>query len=112
MAAAVEALSATFAEDRREFSARLQTLIAAQGELRERSASKHLGLVAATGAALEKRGVPELTAGLAAELGLRAFDRGFAQWADPANHQPLTELTGQALRELQAATTALLPPRG
>src|ERR1700760_1107128 len=107
VAAAIEALSATFSDDRREFSARLQTLIAAQDDLRERSASKHLGLVAATGAALEKRGVPELAAGLAAELGLRAFDRGFAQWADPANHQPLAELTGRALDEIRAATATL-----
>jgi len=107
VAAAVGALSATFTEDRREFSARLRPVIDASSELRERSASKHLGLVAATSAALEKRGVPELTAGLAAELGLRAFDRGFAQWADPANHQPLTELTRQSLDEIRAATASL-----
>jgi AcrR family transcriptional regulator len=107
VAAAVEALSATFTEDRREFSARLRPVIDASSELRERSASKHLGLVAATSEALEKRGVPELTAGLAAELGLRAFDRGFAQWADPANHQPLTELTRQSLDEIRAATATL-----
>jgi AcrR family transcriptional regulator len=107
VAAAIGALSATFTEDRREFSARLRPVIDASSELRERSASKHLGLVAATSAALEKRGVPELTAGLAAELGLRAFDRGFAQWADPANHQPLTELTRQSLDEIRAATASL-----
>src|ERR1700761_4565400 len=97
VAAALDALSATFREDRREFSARLLAVIAASSELRERAASKHLGLVAATSAALEKRGVPELTAGLAAELGLRAFDRGFAQWADPAGRQPLPPLPRQAL---------------
>jgi AcrR family transcriptional regulator len=107
VAAAIGALSATFTEDRREFSARLRPVIDASSELRERSASKHLGLVAATSAALEKRGVPELTAGLAAELGLRAFDRGFAQWADLANHQPLTELTRQWLDEIRAATATL-----
>jgi hypothetical protein len=51
--------------------------------------------------------VPDLTAGLAAELGLRAFDRAFAQWADPASRQPLTELTRRALHELKAATATL-----
>ncbi len=57
--------------------------------------------------ALEKRGVPELTASLAAELGMRAFDRAFDQWADPASHQALPELTSQALDEFRAATDAL-----
>jgi len=107
VAAAVEALSATFRDERREFSARLLAVIAASSELRERAASKHLGLVAAASAALEKRGVPELTAGLAAELGLRAFDRGFAQWADPASRQPLPALTRQAFDDLRTATAAL-----
>ncbi len=57
--------------------------------------------------ALGKRGVPDLTASLAAELGIRAFDRAFGQWADPAGHQTLTELTRQALAELRAATATL-----
>jgi len=107
VAAALDALSAPFTDDRREFAARLQTVVAAHRELRERAASKHNGLVEAATEALAKRGVPELTAGLAVELGLRAFDRGFAEWADPANHQPLTELTRQAFADLRAATAAL-----
>jgi AcrR family transcriptional regulator len=109
VAAAIDALAATFTEDRREFSARLQVVVAAHRELRERRAFKHIGLTQAASEALEKRGVPDLTASLAAELGLRAFDRAFAQWAsDPAaSGQPLTELTGQALRDLQAAAEAL-----
>jgi AcrR family transcriptional regulator len=105
--AALDALAATFTEERREFAARLLPVIAAHSELRERSAFKHIGLTQAMGEALEKRGVPELTASLAAELGLRAFDRAFSQWADPASQQTLTELTRQALAELRAATTTL-----
>jgi AcrR family transcriptional regulator len=107
VALAVDALAATFTEDRRAFAARLQAVVAAQRELRERAASKHNGLVETTTEALEKRGVPELTASLAAELGLRAFDRAFAQWADPGCHQPLTELTRQSLVDLRAATATL-----
>jgi AcrR family transcriptional regulator len=109
VAAAVEALAATFTDDRREFSARLLAVVAANSELRERAAFKHIGLTQAVSEALEKRGVPDLTASLAAELGLRAFDRAFAQWAsDPAaSGRPLTELTGQALSDLQAAAEAL-----
>jgi hypothetical protein len=105
--AALDALAATFTDERREFAARLLPVIAAHNELRERSAFKHIGLTQAMGEALEKRGVPELTASLAAELGLRAFDRAFSQWADPASQQTLTELTREALSEFRAATAAL-----
>jgi AcrR family transcriptional regulator len=107
VAAALDALSATFSEDRREFSARLLMVIAGTGELRERAAAKHAGLAQAVTAALEKRGVPELAASLAAELGLRAFDRALEQWASPASHQTLTELTRRALDELRAAAASL-----
>ncbi len=107
VAAALAALAATFTDERREFSGRLLAVIAAHRELRERAAFKHIGLTEAMTEALQKRGVPDLTAGLAAELGLRAFDRAFARWADPASHQNLAELTRQALGELRAATAAL-----
>jgi hypothetical protein len=49
--------------------------LAANSELRERAAFKHIGLTEAMAEALEKRGVPDLTASLAAELGIRAFER-------------------------------------
>jgi len=107
VALAVDALSATFTDDRREFAARLRTVVAAQRELQERAASKHLALAAAATEALQKRGVPELTASLAVELGIRAFDRAFDQWADPACRQSLADLTRRWLAELQAANAAL-----
>ena len=105
--AALDALAATFGDDRRGFSARLLAVIAGNGELRERAAAKHNGMAEAMTAALAKRGVPELTASLAAELGLRAFDRAFAQWAGPAGRVPLTELTRRALAEVRTAASAL-----
>jgi AcrR family transcriptional regulator len=105
--AALDALAATFTDERREFAARLLPVIAAHSELRERSAFKHIGLTQAMGEALEKRGVPELTASLAAELGMRAFDRAFSQWADPASQRTLTELTREVLAEFRAATATL-----
>jgi AcrR family transcriptional regulator len=107
VADALDALAVTFTEDRREFSARLLAVIAGTSELRERAASKHTGLAQAMTTALEKRGVPELTASLAAEFGIRAFDRAFDQWADPASQQPLAELTRRALDELRAAAATL-----
>jgi AcrR family transcriptional regulator len=107
VAAALDALTATFTDDRREFAARLRAVIAANRELRERAASKRTGLTEAMTDALEKRGVPDPTASLAAELGTRAYYRAFDQWADPASQQTLTELTRRALAELRAATATL-----
>jgi AcrR family transcriptional regulator len=105
--AALDALTATFTDDRREFSARLRAIIAANGELRERAASKRAALAEAMTEALRKRGVPDAAASLAAELGARAFYLAYDRWSDPACQQPLTDLAHQALGELRAAITAL-----
>jgi len=107
VAAAVEALAATFTEDRREFAARLRAVIAASGELRERAMTKRAALAEDVTNALHKRGVADPGAGLAAELGVRAYYDAFAQWADPASKQALTELTRQRLAELRAALATL-----
>lgn len=105
--AALDAITSTFTDDRREFAARLREVIAGNSELRERAAFKRTGLTEAVREALEKRGVPDLTASLAAELGIRAFYRAFDKWADPASQQTLTSLTRHALDELRAATARL-----
>jgi AcrR family transcriptional regulator len=107
VAAALDAVTSTFTDDRREFATRLLTVIAGNSELQERAAFKRTGLTEAMTEALGKRGVPELTAGLAADIGIRAFYRAFGQWADPASQQTLTELTRLALDDLQAATATL-----
>jgi AcrR family transcriptional regulator len=107
VAAAVDALAATFTEDRREFSARLQAVIAGSGELSERAVSKRSSLAQAMTDALGKRGVPDPTAGLAAELGTRAFYQAFDQWADLASDQSLTDLAAQKLEALRIAISAL-----
>jgi AcrR family transcriptional regulator len=107
VAAALDAVAATFTDDRREFAGRLLAVIAASSELRERAEFKRAGLTRAMAEALEKRGVPDLTAGLAADIGIRAFYRAFDQWADPASQQSLTELARHALDDLRAATATL-----
>jgi AcrR family transcriptional regulator len=107
VAAGLDALTATFTDDRREFAARLRAVIAGNSELRERATFKRAGLTEAMREALEKRGVPELTASLAAELGIGAYYRAFDQWADPAGQQTLTELTRRAFDQLRAAAAAL-----
>lgn len=110
-AAGVDTLAATFTEDRREFSARLTALIAGNAELRERATFKRAALTDALTDALRKRGVADPAAGLAAELGMRAYYNAYArwagQWADPASRQPLTDLVREELGELRAAMVTL-----
>lgn len=105
--AALDALTATFTDDRRDVGTRLRPVIAGHTELQERAALKRAKLTEAVTDALHRRGVPEPTASLAAELGIRAFYDAFDQWADPASEQTLTELTRRTLDELRAALAAL-----
>lgn len=107
VAAGLDALTAAFTDERREFSARLLAVVAGNGELQERAIFKRAVLAEAMAEALHKRGVPDPAAGLAAELGVRAFYDAFERWADPASDQTLTDLTRQALGELQAAMASL-----
>ena len=61
---------------------RRKAAIAASSELQERDALKSVGLAASMTTALVARGVPDPTAHLAAELGLLAFKRGYADWTE------------------------------
>ncbi|MVZ99102.1 TetR family transcriptional regulator [Actinomadura sp. LD22] len=107
VAAALDALAATFTDGRRAFAARLLAVIDANDELRERAAFKHHQLAAATAAALRERGAPDPAAGLAAELGVRAFDAAFARWSDPSEPRTLAELAHEELDELRSALAVL-----
>ena len=107
VAAALDALTASFTAEQREFGPRLLTVVAGHPELLERATFKRAALAAALAGALGKRGVPELTASLAGELGAHAFYLAFDRWVDPASGQTLTELARQALDELRLAAAAL-----
>jgi hypothetical protein len=84
-----------------------RTVIASNPELQERAAYKRAALAAALTSALGKRGVPDLTASLAADLGARAFDRAFDRWIEPSSQQILTDLAHEELQALRTAATAL-----
>ncbi|MEU0504469.1 helix-turn-helix domain-containing protein [Nocardia sp. NPDC005998] len=93
-----------FTPDRREFSARRRAVLAANPELREREALKGLGLTAAMVDALERRGVPGLTARVAAELGALAWKLAYERWSDTTNGDNFGELARRTLTEVQAAS--------
>ena len=107
VAAGLDAIAALHQNDRREFAVRLRAVIVGNPELRERAAFKRIALTEALTTALQKRGVPDLTAGLAAELGIRAYYRAYEQWADSPGEQTLTDFTHRSLDELRAASATL-----
>jgi AcrR family transcriptional regulator len=92
-----------FTHPRREFVARRAAVIAANPELLEREALKGLGLIAAMTDALERRGVPDLTARVAAQLGAVAMKVGYDRWIDGGAGEEFGEVARRALDELRAA---------
>lgn len=107
VAAALDAVAVAFTPERRDLGPKLQAVIAANSELQARDALKHVGLAAAMTEALQHRGIPDPTASLAAELGVLAFKRAYARWAEPTNQRELGELARESLQDLQAASAAL-----
>lgn len=107
VAAALDALAGSSGEDRRELAARLKVLIADNAELRERAIFKHASLATAVADGLRRRGVPDRTATLAADIGMRAFDEAFARWARPDDRRSLVEHARVALGELREAVAGL-----
>ena len=95
-----------FTPARREFIARRQAVIAANPELREREALKNLGLIASTAGALKRRGVPDLTARVAAELGALASTIAYERWSETTVGDDFSEVARRALDDVQAAKAA------
>ncbi|MEW1863989.1 TetR/AcrR family transcriptional regulator [Streptomyces sp. NBC_00669] len=109
VAAGLERASGAMGPANRELGPRLKAAVAASTELQERDALKSVGLAAAMTAALVARGVPEPTAHLAAELGVLAFKRGYAQWSEGERDdtEGLAPHALAALEDLRAATASL-----
>jgi AcrR family transcriptional regulator len=95
-----------FPPDRREFGARRQAVIAANPELREREALKGLRLTASMIDALVRRGVPDLTARVAAELGALAWKIAYERWSGTTGDDEFGAAARRALREVRAASAA------
>ncbi|MCO5974132.1 TetR/AcrR family transcriptional regulator [Actinoallomurus soli] len=93
-----------FTPARREFIARRQAVIAANPELQEREALKNLALIASMADALKRRGVPDLTARVAAELGALASSIAFERWSRTSAGEDFSKIARQALDDVQAST--------
>ncbi|MEV5599422.1 helix-turn-helix domain-containing protein [Streptomyces sp. NPDC052496] len=105
VADALDALGRTFfTADRREFSARRQAVLNAHTELREREALKRIDLTASMIEALNRRGVPGLTARVAAKLGTLVWEIAFDRWVGTDDSEGFGPLARQALAEVRAAS--------
>jgi AcrR family transcriptional regulator len=92
-----------FTPARREFVARRRAVIAANPELQEREALKALGLTASMIDALKRRGVSDLTAQVASQLGSLAWKIAYDRWIDAPDGEDFGEIARRTLGELQAA---------
>jgi AcrR family transcriptional regulator len=93
-----------FTPARRELSAHRRAVIAANPELQEREALKGLGLTASMTDALTQRGVPDMTACVAAQLGALALKIAYDRWIDATNDETFGTIARQTLNELHAAS--------
>jgi len=109
VASGLERASTMMGPDNRELGPRIKAAVAASTELQERDALKTVSLAAAMTTALLARGVPEMTAHLAGELGVLAFKQGYARWSDAEQHdgRGLAEYALAALDELRTASKSL-----
>jgi AcrR family transcriptional regulator len=107
LAAALEAVEVVFTPQRHEFALQRRDVIAAHSELQERELLKMARPGLAVAGALRDRGADDVTARLAAEVGMLAFSTAFARWAVPGNEEPFPPIAHAALRELQDRAAAL-----
>lgn len=109
VASGLERASAEMGPMNRELGPRISAAIAASAELQERAVLKNVGLAAAMADALVARGVPDPQAHLAAEMGVLAFKRGFAEWSegDRTPGDDLAPYTRAALDDLRSASASL-----
>ena len=95
-----------FTRDRRELTRRRRAVIAASPELREREALKGLSIVAAMTEALRRRGEPEASASVAAELAALVLKLAYERWSEAANQDDFDEVARQALADVRAVSAA------
>lgn len=101
VASALESISALL-QQRHETARARYRAINANAELQERELIKLSALGDILAGALRQRGVPELSANLAAEVAIAAFKVGFRRWASEAEEGDLARLIRDSLDELRS----------
>ena len=109
VAAGLALASSEMGPTNRDLGPRISAAVAASTELQERALLKNVGMAAAMTDALVARGVPDPLAHLAAEMGVLAFKRGFAEWSEGDRDATgdLAPHTLAALNDLRDASAEL-----
>jgi AcrR family transcriptional regulator len=106
VATALEALVPVF-QERHELVRQRQAVIAANPGLQERELLKEAWLTSAMAEALQRRGVTNPAASLAAEVGVIAFKTAFDRWVNEPDVQDLSRLirvSRDQLKDIVAGT--------
>jgi AcrR family transcriptional regulator len=82
-------------------------VVAANSELQERALLKHARIAASMTAVLRERGVEEITARLAAEVGMLAFAVALERWMASDDADSFAFYAAAALRDLQVPVAEL-----
>lgn len=105
--AALQSAAVVFTEQRHQIAPLRHAVIAANSELQERQLLKRARLTSALVDALRARGTDEITARLAAEVGVMAFNIAYARWSAPGKVKSFARLAEAALTELRTSATTL-----
>jgi AcrR family transcriptional regulator len=111
---AIDAVAAALSEVaakmpvRQAYARRRHDVIAASPELAERERIKLASLATGIAGALQRRGVGERAAAIAAELGVAAFRIAFERWVTTDESREISDLVRQAFGDLKAVSTGAL----
>ncbi|MFH9127805.1 TetR/AcrR family transcriptional regulator [Streptomyces griseoaurantiacus] len=103
---ALTALAPHFSDERRPFSRQRQAIVEENPALRERELLKAAGLATSMTAALRARGVPEVTARLAAQSGVTVFGVAFGVWVAEGEERLFQDIQREVWNELVAMAAA------
>jgi AcrR family transcriptional regulator len=92
---------------RRALARERQRIVAAHTDLQERELIKRATLTAALARALQKRGVSEPAASLAADMGMAVFYVGFPQWLEDPKGRELVEIVREGFDRLKAVASGI-----
>jgi AcrR family transcriptional regulator len=112
VANALRSAASFFTDERRPYSRTRQAVIDKNPALQERELHKLATLATTVADALRDRGVDDLAATLAAELGLTVFGVAFAQWIREGEDRSLADIETDVLRELLTLTGKGTTPTG
>jgi AcrR family transcriptional regulator len=101
---AVEAVATLF-NGRRALARERARIVAEHADLQERDMTKRGTLTAALAQGLQRRGVPEPSASIAADMGIGVFYVGFANWLDDSEKREFVAIVHDGFDRLKAVAS-------